>query len=726
MQEKLDKLIKAIRISGIKCDIEKIKKAFYMANEYHDNQIRSSGEPYIDHPYNVALILVELEMDCDSLIAALLHDTLEDTSINPTVIIENFGDEVYKLIDGVTNIGKISYTNRFDRQVESFRKMLLAMSKDLRVIIIKLADRLHNMRTLMYLPEEKQKEKAKETLELFAPLSHRLGMFKMKWELEDLSFKYLDPVGYNDLVSKIIQKRKEREDYINDIREEFEINIKKGKIRNYKIEGRPKHFYSIYRKMVGQNKPLEQIYDLLALRVIVSTERDCYSVLAIAHDMYKAVPGRFKDYISTPKTNMYQSLHTVVIGPKGIAFEIQIRTFDMHRIAEFGYAAHWKYKEGDKRISVLDNKLAWLRQLLEWQQEVRDSSEFMENLKIDLIPEEVFAFTPKGDLINLPMGSTPIDFAYAIHSGVGNRMIGAKVNGSIVPLGYELKNGDIVSIITSSSTRGPSRDWLNTVKSSQAKSKIKQWFKKENKEENIEKGKESIERELKRQALDSTKLLKGDFVKIVLQRYNFNTLEDIFSAIGYGGITAQKIVSRLKEEHKKTLKPDEIEKGIVEVQKKNRNRAKSKPEAGIEVKGIDNCLVRLSKCCNPVPGDSIMGYITRGRGVSVHKSDCKILDGYKGDEERLIDVNWHSASNMSYNVELLVKAYDRSGLTADITTLIGKLKIALQAVNARGENDGTATIFLTLDITDLEQLEIVIKNIRNIPSVYKVERKTGG
>lgn len=717
-------LVEAIKQYNPNCDFSLIDKAYKLSKEAHNGQTRLSGEPYIIHPVEVAIILADMKLDTTSIVAALLHDTIEDTTYTYEQIKEMFNEEVAMLVDGVTKLGQIPYTSKEEQQVENLRKMFLAMAKDIRVILIKLADRLHNMRTLKFKPKEKQLSTAKETLEIYAPLAHRLGIFKIKWELEDICLRYLDPEGYYDLVDKISSKRKEREAYINKIISEISSKLDELGIKG-QIDGRPKHFYSIYRKMKTQGKTIEQIYDLFAVRVIVDTVKDCYAVLGQVHELYKPMPGRFKDYIAMPKPNMYQSLHTTVIGHEGHPFEVQIRTWEMHEVAEFGIAAHWKYKEGDtSKTTDFDNKLAWLRQLLEWQKDMRDANEFMETLKIDLFTDEVFVFTPKGDVISLPAGSTPIDFAYAIHSAIGNKMVGAKVNGKIVPLSTELKNGDIVEILTSSSTHGPSRDWLKIVKSSQARNKINQWFKKEHREENILRGKELIDKELKKQGFTYSQLFKNEWIDIILEKYRFNSLDDVYSAIGYGGITASKIVTKLKEEYKKYIKTDEN--NILQVEQtepdKQQKRIKKPSENGIVVKGIDNCLVRLSRCCNPVPGDEIIGYITRGRGVSVHRKDCPNVSQHIADKDRLIEVGWYKAENAAYKADISIMAHDRAALLLDITNTICEARIPLKAVNARTTRDQISIMNLTLEITDAEQLNKIIKKLKRVEGVFDVAR----
>ena len=706
-------------------NFELIEKAYVFSKQAHDGQERVSGDPYIVHPLAVATILAELEMDESSIAAGILHDTIEDTEYTFDKIQKEFGTEIAEIVDGVTKLTKIPYTTKQEIQAENFRKMFLAMAKDIRVIIIKLCDRLHNMRTLKFMYREKQIKIARETLEIYAPLAHRLGINRIKWELEDLSFRYLDDKNYYDLVEKIAKKRREREEYIQNIIKEVKKKTEEVGI-NADIQGRAKHLYSIYKKMTSQNKTIDQIYDLFAIRLIVDSVKDCYAALGLMHEMFKPMPGRFKDYISLPKPNMYQSLHSTVIGPEGIPFEIQIRTWEMHRVAEVGIAAHWQYKEGGYGEKTYAEKLSWLRQMLDWQKDARDPDEFMENLKIDLFTDEVFVFTPKGDVKSLKAGSTPIDFAYSIHSAIGNRMIGAKVNGRIVNLDYELKNGDIVEIITSGASNGPSRDWLKIAKTSQARNKINQWFKKEKREENIEQGKEIVEKELKRNGLTMNQVLKSEYLDVVFKKYNFHSIEDLFAAVALGAITANKIVSRLKDEYRKTLPQEEqTDMLLSQIEKENKKKTKSVPESGVVVKGIDNCLVRLSRCCNPVPGDEIIGYITRGRGVSVHRKDCpniknNIIDG----DARLIEVYWYKnvPQNVSYLAEITIKAHDRTGLLVEITNAIGEARIPLRAINARSNKDLTVLMHLTLEISNTEQLDRIIAKLNRIRDVYEISR----
>lgn len=723
MDNRFNRLVEKIKQYNPGCNFSLVEKAYLLSKKVHDGQMRESGEPFISHPLEVAQILADLELDCTAIIAGILHDTVEDTSCTIDQLKEQFGEEVVTLVDGVTKLDRIPYTTKEQQQAENLRKMLLAMAKDIRVILIKLADRLHNMHTIKFMPAEKQLEKARETIEIYAPLAHRLGISKIKWELEDISLRYIDPKGYYELVERIAKKRREREAFIKLIIDE--IRTKAGELGiEAHLDGRPKHFYSIYKKMQEQNKTLEQIYDLFAVRVIVNSVKDCYAVLGMVHELYKPIPGRFKDYIAMPKPNMYQSLHTTLIGIEGTPFEVQIRTWDMHRVAEVGIAAHWKYKEGHLGSSNLDNRLSWLRQLLDWQKDAKDANEFLETVKVDLFTDEVFVFTPKGDVINLPIGSTPIDFAYAIHSAVGNKMMGAKVNGEMVRLSYTLKNGDIVEVLTSSNVHGPSRDWLKIAKSSQARNKINQWFKKENREENVVRGKENIEKELKKQGMTHSQLFKTEWLDIVLKKFNFNSLDDMYSAVGYGGITSSKIVTRLRDEYRKTAKPEETlhDAAEAETQVKPAKKKKSVPESGIIVKGIDNCLVRLSRCCNPVPGDNIIGYITRGRGVSVHRSDCSNITGNSGGDGRLIEVKWYTASNVAYKADITIMANDRPALLMEVTNVIAEAKIHLKAINARTTKDQLAIINLTLEINDTEQLDKIIKKLKKVDSVFEVTR----
>ncbi len=723
----LEKIINKIEQYSPDMDLGVVIKAYNYAQQAHEGQKRISGDPYINHPAHVAAILAELELDLSTIVAGLLHDVLEDTDFPIENIEANFGSEVAHLVDGVTKLGRISYQTKEEEQAENLRKMFIAMAKDIRVILIKLADRVHNMRTLAYLPETKRKEKAKETLEIYAPIAHRLGMSKIKWELEDLALRYLDPKGYYKLVEKVAKKRLEREEYIKKVIIELRGKLDEMGVSG-RIEGRPKHFYSIYKKMVYQNKTFEQIFDLTAIRIIVYTIKDCYSVLGTVHAIWKPIPGRFKDYIAMPKPNMYQSLHTTVIGTEGEPLEIQIRTRDMHKISEYGIAAHWMYKEGKKNQDDFDKKLSWLRQFMEWERDTKDAREFMETLKIDLFSDEVFVFTPKGEVINLPNGSTPIDFAYKIHSGVGNACVGAKVNSRIVPLEYELKNGDIVEVLTSANSPGPSRDWLKIVKSPSARNRIRQWFKKERREENLEKGKEMFERGLKRQGYVPSDILRPEWVEKVLKRFGLHNIGDLYAALGYGGLSLNQVLGRFKEELRKE-KPLEGKIADIGVLQHEGPPKKERPDpkTGVVVKGITNVMVRFAKCCNPVPGDKIIGYITRGRGVSVHRTDCANVSKYAGDPNRLIEVEWYidESEGVSYMTDLQIKAYDRAGLLADISNIMTEAKLPVKALDARANKDSTATINMTLSINDTTQLNHLIKKLKKVESVREVYRMKG-
>lgn len=730
MEQAFLELLKEIQTYNPNCDTDALRRAFDFACKAHKGQLRASGEEYVCHPIEVTRILAGLEMDAQSIIAALLHDVVEDTDYTLEDVKEQFGEDVAQLVDGVTKLGKIQYTTKEEQQVENLRKMFLAMAKDIRVIIIKLADRLHNMRTIKSLPPDKQREKARETIEVYASLAHRLGMARVKGELEDLSLKYLDPVAYQEITENISQKKMQREKYINDVMKTIEAKMKTLGIKGH-IEGRAKHFYSIYRKMYTQNKSIEEIYDLFAVRVIVDTVSDCYAVLGMVHELFKPIPMRFKDYIAMPKPNMYQSLHSTVIGPSGHPLEVQIRTWEMHHVAERGIAAHWKYKEGISGATDIDSKLAWVRQLLEMQKEMIDEDDFMRTLKIDLFADEVFVFTPKGDVINLPAGSTPIDFAFAIHSAIGAKMMGAKVNSKIVPIDHILQNGDIVEILTSSSVHGPSRDWLKIVKTAQARNKINQWFKRERREENIVRGKDLLEKELKRHGLTFAQLFRPEWVEPMLKRYTLNTLDDLYASIGYGGLTAQKVVIRLRDEYLKAVKAEKEseERSLISpetefIEKKASNAVKSN---GVIVHGVENCLVRLSRCCTPVPGDDIIGFITRGRGISVHRRDCPNMSGKALSEEdlkRIIEVSWEEqqTKGAAYLSELQIEADDRTGLLVEITTAIAESKIPVRALGARTAKGNLAIINITIEITSTAQLEYIIKKIGNLKGIYNVSR----
>jgi len=716
----LDDLVQKLIHYSPQADLVLLRRAFSYAEEAHKGQKRISGEEYINHPLSVSMILTELEMDLETLIAGLLHDVVEDTSVTLEQVRSQFGEEVALLVDGVTKLGRLEFKSKEEQQAENLRKMFLAMARDIRVILIKLADRLHNMRTLKYQNENKQKEIARETLEIYAPLAHRLGIYHMKWELEDLSFRYLHLDKYHHLAQLISQTRVKRESFIKSV-----VATLKEKLLSVGIEadilGRPKHLYSIYEKMRGQQKEFSEIYDVMAVRILVDNIKDCYAALGTVHTIWKPIPGQFNDYIAMPKTNMYQSLHTTVIGPQGEPLEIQIRTRDMHRTAEYGIAAHWRYKEGGRGSSKdFDKKLAWLRQLLEWQHDLRDAGEFMETLKIDLFADAVFVFTPKGDVFELPAGSVPIDFAYRIHTQVGHGCVGTKVNGRIVPLDYRLKNGDIVEVITSKHPAGPSRDWINVVKTTQAKNRIRQWFKKEHREENIARGREMLDREAKRLGMEQD-YLKAESLLEACRKYTLLTVEDIHAALGEGSITATTILNRLRESRpeKKGSLSEEYQALVGE----SRNKPDwGRPTQGIRVRGVDNLLIRLAHCCNPIPGDPIVGYITRGRGVSIHRGDCRNLSFFKGSEDnRLVEVAWDSDFHNPFQVKLEIYATDRAGMLSDILAILVEAKISANWINARGRKD-TAIIEMVLEMKSKEQLDFIVTKINRVKDVYEVKR----
>ena len=709
-------------------DTKIIQKAYNYALLKHGDQKRKSGEPYIVHPTNVGYTIAELGLDEQTICAALLHDVVEDTDAKYEDIEKEFGIEVAEMVDGVTKLKQIQHASIEENQVENYRKMFLAMGKDIRVIIIKLADRLHNMRTLQFLKRERQVAIAQETMQLYAPLANRLGLYAMKWELEDLGFKYLYPEEHDELVKGIEQKREERLKFIEKIMSDIRYQLKKQHIEA-EVTGRAKHLYSIYRKMIRDNKTLDQIYDLFALRIIVNSVKDCYSVLGVVHELYNPMPGRFKDYIAVPKPNMYQSIHTTLVGEKGTPFEVQIRTWDMHRIAEYGIAAHWAYKEanygsrkGQKVVEVQEDKLAWLRETLEWQQEMQDPQQFLETLKTELFEDEVYVFTPKGAIKVLPRGATPIDFAYSIHAEIGNHMTGAKINSKMVPIITPIKNGDIIEIITSENSKGPSMDWLKFVKSSSARNRIQQWFKKEKKTENIEKGKDAIERELKRIGIPYSEIFKIEYINPMLDRYKYKNLDEMYAAVGFGAMTATKVIARMLIEYRKEHKEAPIEEKIEELSTSRRENVKPS-SSGIVVKGIENCLVKLSKCCSPLPGDEIVGYITKGRGVSVHRKDCVNINELLKEENRIIDVEWYNQEKVSYTVEIELFANDRNGLLADIVQKINDSKAKLLGVNARATKERIAITEVSLEIDSLDSLNKIIRELRKVDSVYEVNRK---
>ena len=710
-----------------RADNRLILKAFNFANKYHEGQKRRSGEPYIIHPLNVAYILAGIGLDDATICAALLHDVVEDTEITNEDLVKQFGLEIAEMVAGVTKLGTMPFESMEEQQAEDYRKMFLAMGKDIRVIIIKLADRLHNMRTLKHLARDRQIANAKETMEIYAPLANRLGLYSLKWELEDLSFKYLYPEEYHELVTAIDKKRDERLKFIEKIMDDIRLQLKKSRI-SAEVTGRAKHLYSIYKKMQRDNKTIDQIYDLFALRILVNTVRDCYLALGIVHDMYSPMPGRFKDYISVPKPNMYQSIHTTLLGEKGTPFEVQIRTWEMHKVAEYGIAAHWAYKEanfmgrGKQVVKVEDDKLAWLRESLEWQRDMQDPQEFLDTLKTELFEDEVYVFTPKGKILVLPRGATSIDFAYQIHAEIGNHMTGCKINSKMMPILTPLKNGDIVEVITSENSKGPSRDWLKFVKSTRAKNKIQQWFKKTEKAQNIEKGKELIDKEAKRIKISHEDLFKEEYINVMLERYGYKTLDEMYAAVGFGGMSPVKIIARMLIEYRKEHNEENIEKKIEELSKRKQNKPKPSG-SGIVVKGIDNCLVRLAKCCNPLPGDEIVGYITKGRGVSVHRKDCENVKELLTEDNRMIDVEWYKHEQSAYNVELEVFSNDRDGLLADILRKIGETKAHIMGVNTKTTKERIAIIAITMEIENLQELNKVIKLLRQVESVYEVKRK---
>ena len=735
-------LISEIKKYNSSKDLSLVEKAYKLALEAHGNQKRKSGEPYIIHPLCVAKILAELELDLESITAGLLHDVVEDTNYTLDEIAEMFNKDVALLVDGVTKLSNIEYSSKEEMQAENYRKMFLSMAKDIRVILIKVADRLHNMRTLKFMRPEKQKEKAQETLDIYAPLADRLGISKIKSELEDLCLRYLEPEAYYDLVDKINRKQSERVEFVNKIVDEIKQKCEDAGIKNCTVYGRPKHFFSIYKKMHTKNKTIDQIFDLFAVRVLVDNVKDCYGVLGVVHETYTPMPNRFKDYIAMPKANMYQSLHNTLIGPDGMIFEIQIRTYEMHRIAEYGIAAHWKYKKGiteGVEDSNEDAKLSWLRQILEWQKDMSDNHEFMDTIKTDLdaFSENVFCFTPSGEVISLAEGSTPVDFAYAIHSAVGNTMVGARVNGRIVNFDYQIKNGDRVEIVTSQNSRGPSRDWLTFVKTSQAKSKINQWYKKINKEENIIRGKELLEKDAKKKGYNINDLLTEKGMNLVMTRYSFKDWNSLCAAVGHGGLKEGQVLSKLIEEYKAEVKKNKTAQELLKEQEEAikakiqaevnapiQTRRKSK--SGVYVHGVGDIEVRFSKCCSPVPGDEIVGFITRGRGVSIHRTDCvNVINLTEEERSRLLEVEWTiDKDNVSgrFKADIRIIADDRDGLTLDVLKIVVDNGLAVININARSLKNGTAVVDLSLKISGTEQLEELCKKLMNVGKKKKIER----
>ena len=730
-------LVARVRKYHPSADISMIEKAYRIGREAHKDQVRKSGEPYIIHPLWVGIILADLEMDKETIVAGMLHDAVEDTEMTLEDITREFGEEVALLVDGVTKLGQLSYAqDKLEVQAENLRKMFLAMAKDIRVIIIKLADRLHNMRTLEFMTPAKQQEKARETMDIYAPIAQRLGISKIKTELDDLSLKYWKPDVYYNLVKELNERKTEREEFVQQIVAEVSTHMKNAHIKA-KVYGRVKHFFSIYKKMVNQNKTLDQVYDLFAVRIIVDSIKDCYAALGVIHEMYTPIPGRFKDYIAMPKANMYQSLHTTLIGPSGQPFEIQIRTEEMHKTAEYGIAAHWKYKEGAdaaKSMEAQEAKLNWLRQILEWQRDMSDNREFLCLLKgdLDLFAEDVYCFTPNGDVKNLPNGSTPVDFAYAIHSAVGNKMVGARVNGKLVNIDYKIQNGDRIEILTSQNSKGPSRDWLNIVKSTQAKNKINQWFKREFKEDNIIRGKELIASYCKSKSINLTDILKPKYQQVVQKKYGFRDWDAVLAAIGHGGLKEGQVVNRLLEEYEKEYKKEITDEIILEkISEANSQKVHiGKSKSGIVVKGIDDMAVRFSKCCNPVPGDEIVGFVTRGRGMTIHRTDCvNILHLSAAERERLIDAEWEDSAETGeegqYLAELTMYAGDRQGLLMDVSRVFTEAKIDVKSMNIRTSKKGTATLDMGFIVHGREELNSVIEKLRQIESVMDIERTAG-
>ncbi len=729
-------LISSVRKYHPSADISMIQKAYEVAKEAHKDQKRKSGEPYIIHPLCVAIILADLELDKETIVAGLLHDAVEDTWMTDEEVEKEFGSEVALLVDGVTKLGQLNYSkDKVELQAENLRKMFLAMAKDIRVILIKLADRLHNMRTLQYMRPEKQQEKARETMDIYAPIAMRLGISKIKVELDDLSLKYLKPDVYYDLVDKVSLRKSERQEFVNGIVKQVKQHMDDAGIKA-QVAGRIKHFFSIYKKMVNQDKTIDQIYDLFAVRILVDTVKDCYAALGVIHEMYKPIPGRFKDYIAMPKPNMYQSLHTTLIGPNGQPFEIQIRTFEMHKTAEYGIAAHWKYKESsDGKVPVdksEEEKLNWLRQILEWQRDMSDNREFMSLLKNDLnlFADSVYCFTPQGDVKNLPTGSTPIDFAYSVHSAVGNRMVGARVNGKLVPIEYEIQNGDRIEIITSQNSQGPSRDWLKLVKSTQAKNKINQWFKKELKEDNILKGKEMLAQYAKTKGYKIGNYLKNQYLEAVMHKYGFRDWDSVLAAIGHGGLKEGQVFNKLMEAYEKENKKKITDEEVLEAAAENQDKLHiAKAKGGIVVRGIHDVAVRFSKCCSPIPGDEIVGFVTRGRGITIHRTDCvNILNMSETDRTRLIEAEWQQTDTRvseKYMAELQIYANNRTGLLVDLSKIFTERKIDMKNINCRTNKQDKATISVSFEIGSKEELASLVEKIRQVESVLDVERTTG-
>ena len=734
VNERYEALEASIRTYNPNADFDKIRRAFAYARDKHIHQRRKDGSPYITHPLAVAQVVSDMHLDSESIMAALLHDCIEDTDATHEEIAKLFSPAVAELVEGVTKLTRVQYVSKEEEQMENLRKMLMAMSKDIRVILVKIADRLHNMRTMDYQTAEKQKQKSLETMEIYAPLAHRLGMQKVKWELEDRSLRYLDPVGYRDINDRLEVHRAEHEAFMAHIQSQIEERLKEIQVDYTKVYGRIKHTYSIYRKMYSQGKTLEQIYDLFAFRVIVKTIPDCYNVLGVMHDLYKPVLGRFKDYIGTPKPNMYQSLHTTVIGDEGIPFEVQIRTEEMHQIAEYGIAAHWKYKQNGQGAGS-EHTYEWVRKLLE-NQESSDAEEFIHNLKVDMFADEVFVFTPSGYVVNLPAGATPIDFAYSIHSAVGNSMVSCKVNNRIVTFDYPLQNGDIVEVVTSKAAHGPSRDWMNIAKSSEARNKIRQWFKKEKREENVARGKLSFDSELKHAGLTLSEITTWENLPAVLKKMSYGSIDDLYAAIGYGGLSSLKAVNRIRDELWRERRTAQAAQKAAEMEELSRSAAAPTPappvkrhsENGVIVEGLGNCLVKFAKCCAPVPGDPIVGFVTRGYGVSVHRADCPNARHNSKDPEeaaRWVKVAWGSDTRESYQTSLELVSKDRDGLVLDISAMLSTAKVRVLTFSSRGMPDGFAITSIVLEVTGSEQLELLMKKLKGIQGVMDVKRPTG-
>ncbi|MGL5346108.1 MAG: RelA/SpoT family protein [Peptostreptococcaceae bacterium] len=732
--KELQELIEKIKKYAPNTDTSLVEKAYCYGKLAHEGQFRKSGEPYFIHPIAVASILSDMELDIETIVAGLLHDVVEDTEYTYEDIQREFGKEVADLVDGVTKLGQIKYQSKEETQAENLRKMFLAMAKDIRVILIKLADRLHNMRTLKFMPPEKAKAKAKETLEIYGGIAHRLGISMIKWELEDLALRYIDPEGYYELVDRVAKKRSQREAYIENIVKLLNQNFVNVGIP-CDVYGRPKHFYSIYSKMQNKHKNFEEIYDLTAVRIIVDTVKDCYAVLGMVHTMWKPIPGRFKDYIAMPKPNMYQSLHTTVIGPDGEPVEIQIRTKEMHNIAEYGIAAHWKYKEGntENNRNTAEEKLQWLRQMMEWEKDLKDPEEFMKALKDDVFNSQVYVFTPKGDVVELPAGSTPIDFAYRVHTNVGNKCVGAKIDGRIVPIDYKLQNGNIVEVLTSSNSNGPSRDWINIVKTPNAKSRIRQWFKKERREENVERGTLLLEKEFKKYSLPITKDPAIDkYMLMMAKKFNQPSIEDLIATIGYGGIMVAQVVPKIRDLYEKEVKKvqkEQKEQQVNDLEKHKlsdeeyKKKRKVSSSSGIVVKGLDNILTRFAKCCNPLPGDDIVGYVTKGRGVAIHRADCpNAINPDDFFKNRLVDVAWSTASHGKFEAEIQIRTVDRRGIINDITHTVAVDKIGLNGINARKGKDHIVCVNLLVEVNDISELTLLMKKLKSIPGVEDIYR----